>query len=109
MNQLFVKIPEKEVLFNFLNLICDNIDNNFFIINKISFKKACYKNLISSLYIDLKDYYIKSKQFYLEREVNYKNFLTIIRQLCNCLNIKFIYLKIFNNSNYEIIYKINKN
>lgn len=109
MNQLFVKIPEKEILFNFLNLICDNRNNDFFIIDKISFKKACYNNLISRLYIDLKDYYIKSKQFYLEREVNYKNFLTIIRQLCNCLNIKFIYLKNFSNSNYEIIYKINKN
>ena len=81
----------------------------FLLLIKLHLKKLVTKNLISRFYIDLKDYYIKSKQFYLEREVNYKNFLTIIRQLCNCLNIKFIYLKIFSNSNYEIIYKINKN
>ena len=108
MKQIFLEIPEKNLLINFLNAICNNTDNDFYIIDKSIFRKACYKNLLQEFYISLKIYYFKSKQFYLEREITYKNFLTVIRQLCNCLNIKYEYLKNFSNSNYEIIYKISK-
>ena len=37
----------------------------------------------------IKPYYFKSKQFYLERDKNYKNIITIIRQIC-----KFNYIHI---------------
>ena len=108
MNQLFAQIPDKNLLFNLLNQICNN-NKEYYLIDKTSFKLAIYHNLLKSFYEELTPYYHKSKQFYINKGFKYKNFLTIIRQLCNCLNINFIYFNNFNNSTYEIIYKISKN
>jgi hypothetical protein len=108
MSQIFIQIPDKYILFNFLKIICKH-NNDYYIIDKSTFKLAIYNDIINNFYNDLLPYYHKCKLFYLTRKYNYKNFLTIIRQLCNCLNIKFLYYNIFNNSNYEIVYKIYKN
>ena len=57
-----------------------------------------------------KDYhggiYHKSKQFYLKREVTYKNLLTIFRQLLNSLCIPYTSKIIYNKSKYCIHYII---
>jgi hypothetical protein len=105
MSQIFIKIPDKNILFDLLNIIC-NINENYFLINKSSYKLAIYNNLLTDFTTKLLPYYYKSKQFYLTREINYKNFLTIIRQLCKILNIEIIYNTIFHKSIYEINYKI---
>ena len=108
MSQLFIQIPNKSILLNLLNSIC-KYDINYYILNKTAFKLAIYKDLLKQLYQELKPFYHKSKQFYINREPTYKNFLTIIRQLCNCLNINFIYFNYFHNSTYDVVYKISKN
>lgn len=108
MNQVFLQIPNKDLLLNLLNQICNN-DQQYYIINKTVFKSAIYNNLLSPFYQQLIPYYHKSKLFYINRPLNYKNFLTIIRQLCNCLSINYIYFNNFENSTYEVIYKISKN
>lgn len=108
MTQIFLQIPDKNILFNLLDQICNN-DEKYYIINKAVFKLAIYNNLLLPFYEQLISYYHKSKLFYINRDSNYKHFLTIIRQLCNCLNINFIYFNYFNNSTYEVVYKISKN
>jgi len=107
MNQLFIQIPDKILLFNLLDQICNN-NEEYYIINKTVYKLAVYNNLLSPFCNQLIPYYHKSKQFYINRKLNYKNFLTIIRQLCNSLNINFIYFNDFDNSSYQVIYKIFK-
>ena len=107
MNQLFLQNPDKSLLFNLLDKICNN-DENYYLISKSVFKLAVYNNLLSPFCEQLIPYYHKSKLFYINRKINYKNFLTIIRQLCNCLNINFIYFNDFDNSSYQVIYKIFK-
>ena len=52
------------------------------------------------------EYYHKSKQFYLKRDMTYKNTLTIIRQLMNSLCIPFTSKIIYNKSKYTINYII---
>ena len=90
-----------------LNYIKNNsfIENNKYIIDNNTFKQSLYHNNVDNLLEYLKPFYYKSKQIYLKKK-NYKNYLTIIRQICNNLKIKYEKIKKYSNSTYEIVYKI---
>jgi len=97
-----------------LNLLWDYLQNNFmdkdthFIINKFLFKKAEYNNSIAAFIESLKEYYFISKRKYVERTMTYKNFLTVIRQLCNASNINYTSKLVYDKSSYEIEYSVYK-
>jgi len=106
-NQLFKYEVPITILWEFLN-------NNFiekdtyFVINKFLYKKTEYNSTILAFTTLLKDYYYASKKIYIERTMNYKNFLTIIRQLCNAHNINYESRLVYDKSSYEIEYVIYK-
>jgi hypothetical protein len=110
------KITEKKnQLFKYevpINILWDFLKNNFiekdayFIINKFSYKKTEYNNNIVTFTSTLKEYYYVSKRKYVERNMTYNHFLTIIRQLCNLHNIKFDTKLIYDKSSYELEYFI---
>jgi hypothetical protein len=79
---------------------------NEFVFSKIFFKKAKLKNTIQPFLEKTKPYYFPSKQFYVTRSDNYKNFITIIRQICKFHNIGFVSNIKYNKSKYEINYSI---
>ena len=54
----------------------------------------------------IKPYYFKSKQFYLERDKNYKNIITIIRQICKFNHMAYTSKIVYLKSTYEIKYFI---
>jgi hypothetical protein len=81
-------------------------ENNKYIINNNTFKIYNLSNDIKQFIYFLEPFYYKSKQFYVTRKLNYKNYLTIIRQLCNLYNIKYRVIKKYCNSKYEIYYII---
>jgi hypothetical protein len=64
-------------------------ENNYIVINDTIFKKAEYTNLIKPFFEKLISCYHKSKQFYLTREINFANFITVIRQICKKQNIEY--------------------
>jgi len=100
-------IIKKNFKINLINKISKFDDTNkYFILNNESYKKGQINNLIEEFINDIKEYYIKSKKFYLDRTINYKRFLTIIRQLCKSQNIKFEIKINYIKSKYEIIYYI---
>ncbi len=94
-----------EILLDLLDKIC-NKQNNYFIINKIAFKRGEYLNLFEDFTRSLKNYYFSSKHFYLDRKCIYSSFLTIIRHICKNNNISYTSKIIYDKSNYEIIYYI---
>jgi len=104
-NQLFKKIVPNNILTDLLDEICEKKEN-YYILNRIAYKKAEYYNLIVNLTTILKDYYRNSKQFYITRNIDYNNFLTIIRQLCNSLNIEYKSKTDYQKSIYNITYYI---
>lgn len=104
-NQLFKKIIPNNILIDLLDKICEKKED-YYILNKIAYKKAEYHNLIENLTSILKDYYHKSKQFYITRKIDYNYFLTIIRQLCNSLDIKYKSKTDYQKSIYNITYNI---
>ncbi len=86
----------------------DKSGNNleYYKINKIIFKKLEFHNLLTEFINNIKEYYYENKKFYLQREINYNNFLTIVRQICNLNNV-FVAKKIlYQRDTYTIEYYI---
>ena len=97
----------KDLFINLINKISKfNDTNKYFILNNESYKKGQINNLIEEFINNIKEFYVKSKKFYLSRTLNYKRFLTIIRQICKSQNIKFEIKINYIKSKYEIIYYI---
>jgi hypothetical protein len=104
-NQIFKKFVSKEKLFEFLDKTATK-KNNSYVFSKVNFKTAQFNNLITPFCDTLKENYHKSKLKYIERKMNYKNFITIIRQICKSIHLPFSSKIIYDKSNYEIIYTI---
>lgn len=99
--QIFKKTISKEILLNFLKKFC-SIDNDYLLINKAAYNKAKYHNYIEPFLNELKEYYHTSKHFYLTRKLTYNYFLTIIRQLCKHINIKYDIQILYIKSIYHV-------
>lgn len=77
-----------------------------FVIDIITFNRLKYYNKINKIREILNSCYIKKYNNYILREINYKDFLTIIRQLCKHFNIIYkINIKYLLNKK-EIIYDV---
>jgi hypothetical protein len=106
--QIFKTSIDKEKFIIFLKNLCEgeDVDNEYKIDNNI-YKKGIFTGIIQTFLEDeVKPHYFNCKKFYVEREITYKNFITIIRQLCNLTNIEFKKKMIYNKSEYEINYII---
>ena len=105
MSQLFKKKINKNMIINFLLKYC-RVEKKEYLFNTISYKKIIYDNALESIVEELKKCYHVSKKFYIEREMTYKNFLTILRQICKYLNIAYDSSIVYNKSKYTIHYTI---
>ena len=104
-NSIFKKDLSNNILYDFLNIHCI-IENNYYIIDKLIYKKYEYNNNIANFFQDLKEFYKESKHHYLTRSITYNNFLTIIRHICKNNNIEY-YRKIkYDKNKYNITYYI---
>lgn len=112
-NQIFKYFIPKKIILDFLNIIKYHNDyklfknENKFIINKIIYKKLIFNDNIDEFINNIKPYYNKKKIFYVDRKINYKSFLTIIRQVCKLCKIEYENKIKYNYSKYEIYYIIN--
>lgn len=104
-SQIFKESPPIKILFDFLDGVCEK-QNNKYVFSKANFKKAQMEEKLIPFCEKLKEYYYKSKLFYINRIMNYKNLITIIRQLCKYHHIAFTSVMKYNKSKYEIIYSI---
>lgn len=105
MSQLFKNKYPKSDLFLLLNKYCEKFDK-YYKLSKTAYKKAKLDNGIQPFFEELKKYYYPSKHFYLTREDNYKNFITVIRQLCKYHLVAYTSSIKYFKSKYEIIYFI---
>ncbi len=107
MSQIIKTHIDKSILYDFLIKYCE-INKKYVIFSKIAFKKAkMVSGELNDFIEKIKPHYYKSKQKYLTREMNYKNFITVLRQLCNYLKIPYTSKICYQKSKYEIIYYIN--
>ena len=106
MSQNFKKIYDLNKLINIISKFCTNEKKKEYIFSPISYKKMIYNKAIDPFITELQEYYHKSKQFYLKRDMTYKNILTIFRQILNSLCIPYTSKIIYNKSKYTINYII---
>jgi len=106
-NPIFKNPVPAELLWDFLINNFDNKDK-YVLLNKFLFKKTEYNQHIKTFIMNLKPYYHENKEFYIERELNYNKFMTVIRQICNALNIAYASKMVYDKSSYEIEYYIYK-
>ena len=103
MRQIFKNSVPLETFVDFLKLYC-TYEKKYYKITKVTFKKYKFENKIENFYKILKPYYFKSKQFYLERELNYRNFITVIRQISKLHHLPFTSKIKYSKSSYDIVY-----
>jgi hypothetical protein len=103
--QIFKEKLPPDKLFNLLDELCVK-NEKYYIFNMISYKKGIFTEKIMDFLNTCKPYYFTSKQKYLERKMNYNNFMTIVRQICNLNNIFYSSKIKYNKSLYEIEYYI---
>tara|TARA_B100000927_G_scaffold286238_1_gene277448 strand:+ start:19247 stop:19573 length:327 start_codon:yes stop_codon:yes gene_type:complete len=102
---IFKEDISNEILYDFLKIHCI-LENNYYVLDKLIYKKYEYNNQIDLLKDKLKEKYKDSKKFYLERKNNYNNLLTIIRHLCKKNNINYRSKIKYDKNKYYIIYYI---
>ena len=102
-NQIFKSNPDNKFLFDLLQKICIK-NEKYYLIDKIAFKKGLLSNDIKNFFTSLLSYYYTSKLYYVNRDINYNSFLTVVRQICKANEIRYISKIKYDKSKYEIIY-----
>ena len=104
-SQIFKNIYPKNNFIDFLKTYCD-FNDQFLIFSKSSFKKIKLDKKAQPFFNELKNYYHKSKLFYIERKPIYKHFVTVIKHLCKINNIPYNSKILYYKSSYELTYNI---
>lgn len=98
------KIPE-ELVESFIKKH-SILERDMYIFNKYCFKKITMTDELNIFLKKILPYYHISKKYYVEREMTYIRFATILRQLCNLHKIHVVSKIKYYNSSYENIYFI---
>lgn len=104
-SQLFKKKVPYKFLHEFLDKYCDR-EGNFYIFSKVCFRKALYHNNIKPFCQNLSRYYHLSKKYYVDRDMDYSRFTTVLRQLCKLHNVPYTSKIVYDKSKYDILYYI---
>tara|TARA_B100001564_G_C20397089_1_gene559438 strand:- start:167 stop:490 length:324 start_codon:yes stop_codon:yes gene_type:complete len=105
MSQTFKKIVGKDILFDFLEKICDKNDK-FYTFDINAYKRAELLDIITEFTETIQPYYHKAKTFYAERKCTYSSLCTIIRQICKLHSIILTSKIVYSKSKYNIPYFI---
>ena len=105
--QIFKNNVPNDLLFTLLDSMCVKNEKHY-LLNTISFKKGIFNEEIQTFFEKCKPYYHLSKRKkYLEiTKINYTNFTTILRQICNFNKIIYTSQIKYDKSVYDIVYYI---
>ena len=102
-SQIFRTDVPNILLYNLLEKICLKTDK-YYLIDTNAYKKMLFHNYHTQFLLDLRDHYHVGKYFYLNREMTYKSFTNIVRQICKNNTIMFTSKMKYNESKYNIVY-----
>lgn len=102
-SQIFKSNVPNILLFDLLEKICLKTDK-YYLIDTNAFKKMIFHEYHKEFLLVLREYYHVGKYFYLNREMTYKSFTNIIRQICKNNSIMFTSKMKYNESKYNIVY-----
>ena len=108
MSQIFKKTVPLNILYDLLDIYSQH-NSKYYLINDVFFKKLKFDNVLEKFLESIKPYYFDSKRFYVERNMTYVRFTTVIRQLCKFHKLHFSSKILYDRSKYNINYYIYKN
>jgi hypothetical protein len=89
------------ILFDLFDKVCLSKET-YYVFEMTSFNKMKYLNLYEPFIQTLKEYYYPCYYYYLDAELNLKNFMKIIKQICDYHHLKFTLKKVVLQSHYFI-------
>lgn len=107
MSQIFKKKVPVSFLYDLLDTYSTN-NEKYYLINDVLFKKVKFNDMLDCFLEKIKPYYFESKKFYVERQINYVRFTTIIRQIAKLHGLHFSSKILYDRSKYNINYYIYK-
>lgn len=103
--QIFKYPVPTTIVYNLLDKICLKTDN-YYLVDMNAYRKLMFHGYNIDFVNEIKDSYYVGKQFYITRDMTYKSFTNIIRQLCKFNNILYTSQMKYNESKYNIDYLI---
>ena len=108
MSQIFKKRVPLNILYDLLDSYSHH-NSKYYLVNDVFFKKLKFDDILNKFLDTIKPYYFESKKFYVERNMTYVRFTTIIRQICKLHELHFSSKILYDRSKYNINYYIYKN
>jgi len=98
------KLPP-EILIDFLEPICTK-SSEYYIVNYETYRRAIYTSHYTDFIEKIRPYYFTCQLHFLDREINYKKFLTTLRQICSVSEFKYQHIRAFDRSKSKTAYYI---
>jgi len=105
MSQIFKRIVDRSLLFDYLYKTCQTPDKHF-VFDLTSYKRGEFNGHNKTFCDSIRQYYHTAKCFYIDRKLSYSNMCTIIRQICKPNNILYTTKIVYSQSKYNINYFI---
>jgi hypothetical protein len=104
---LFGKKVPIELLFELLDKICSSVEGVregkriYYFIHLDIYRKMIFEGLLDSFLSRLREYYLPCFQIkYLDREITYKRFNTLVRHICKLWNLEWEVLEQQDDSDH---------
>lgn len=97
-------LKEKVPFFNEYLLKFGTLENNYVMMNPNHFKRAKYSETLKEFLDKLEPYYHTSKKKYINRDMNYMQFITVLRQISHMNGVFFEYKIKYTNSKHYMEY-----
>lgn len=104
-NKIFKTPVPNNLLFELLENIAFKTDK-YYLLNNDSYKRGVFNETIPTFIKLCAPYYHSSKLKYVEKQLTYAAFITIVRQICRFNNILYKSKIKYNKSTYDIVYFI---
>ena len=105
-SQIFKNNISNDMFFQLLDHNTLKTDK-YYVIDNNSYKKGIFNETIQNFLEDCKPHYhISKRKKYLERNITYNSFITVVRQICNFNNITYTSQIKYDKSKYDIVYHV---
>jgi hypothetical protein len=105
-SQIFKTFIDKQILFEFLDMVSSYRDDMKYKFDISSYKRAIHLDVLNNFIETVKPYYHLSKRVYVDKKQSYKMITTVIRQICRLNGIFYKQEIKYAKSSYEIVYHI---
>ena len=106
MSQVLKYVVPIALLTELLDKICESGEE--YVIDNNAYKRMKFHGYHTPFLETLAPYYHLSKRFYVEREITYTTFMTIVRQICRIYDMEVRSKIHYGDSTYAIAYVVVK-